>query len=109
MAWTGRAVTEAADGVAAIVLAVVLGFLGAFVAFVFTALELTVVVFLILLGAFIFGATEDVTDDVTADLATDFIAGAGNVTTLAAPGVGVRLQYQCPFASAQACPSKAVP
>ena len=74
-------------------------------AFVFTALELTEVVFLILLGTFIFGAA----DDVTADLATDFIAGAGNVTTLAAPGVGVRLQYQCPFASAQACPSKAVP
>jgi hypothetical protein len=34
---------------------------------------------------------------------------AGAVITLGALGVGIVVQYQLPFASAQACPSLAVP
>lgn len=42
-------------------------------------------------------------------LSVVFVTGAGSVITLAAPGVGVRLQYQWPLANPQARPSLAVP
>ena len=80
-------------------------FLTAFTVLVLVVLKFSVGVILETPDVFDFEAN----DDVSKGIETVFKGGAARVTILAAAGVGVRLQYQCPCASAQAWPSAAVP
>ena len=93
LACTGRAVTAAAVGVAAMVLAA-FGFLGAFGVLAVDVLGLGVAALFDEFVVFGFASKVGLTTGLTTGFATVLVRGVGSVTTLAAPSVGVRLQYQ---------------